>query len=277
MLRPATDFRGLSIQATDGALGNVEDLYFDDEHWTVRYVVVDTGTLLPGRPVLISPMAVTGIDWANRILSLSLTREQIEKAPDIDTDRPVSRQEQLRQEALYHTYYGWRGYWGGPGLWGASMIPTPVPAAPGGHPGATRPPGEVEAALEQDLEAADPHLRSFQEVLDEYIEATDGEIGHVEDFLVDDESWAIRYMVIDTRNWWPGKKTLVAPTWIEEIRWADSRVRLGLTQDAIKAAPAYDPTAPVTRDYETRLYESYGRPSYWTAGDLPVVRRRRRA
>ncbi len=265
MLRPVTEYRGLSIEAKDGALGSLDDLYFDDENWTIRYFVVDTGTLLPGRKVLVSPFAVTGADWANRLLDLSLTREQIEKAPDIETDQPVSRQEQIRQEAIYHNYYGWRYYWGGTGLWGAAMMP-----------GATRPGDEVQAAAEAQFESADPHLRTAQETLGYYVEAKDGDIGHVEDFLVEDETWAIRYMVVDTRNWWPGKKTLVAPTWIDEIRWADSRVRVDLTREAVKSAPEYDPTAPIMRDYETRLHERYGRSGYWTEGGatLPVRRRR---
>lgn len=275
MLRPATEYRGLSIAAKDGAVGHVDDLFFDDESWTIRYVVVDTGTLLRGREVLISPMAVTGIDWSKREIGLALTREQIENAPGIDTDRPVSRQEQLKQEAIYHNYFGWRYYWGGPGLWGDSAIPTPVPpAAPGGHPGATRPEDEVIEAAEQ-MQMGDPHLRSVDEVLGYHIEATDGDIGHVEDFLVDESSWAIRYMVVDTRNWWPGKKTLVAPEWIESIRWNDSRVRVDLSREAIRQAPEYDPNAPLSRDYETRLYAAYGRTVYWV--EEGRLRRRRRA
>ncbi len=274
MLRPATEYRGLSIQAKDGDLGSVDDLFFDDESWTIRYVVVDTGTILPGRHVLISPLAVTGVDRDSRTIALSLTRQQIEKAPGIDTDRPVSRQEQLRQEAIYHNYYGWRSYWGGPGLWGAAMIPTPIPpAAPGGHPGATRPEDEVIAAAER-METGDPHLRSVQEVLGYYIEATDGDIGHVEDFLLDDSSWAVRYMLVDTKNWWPGKKTLVAPDWIRSIRWTDSRVQVDLSREAVKRAPEYDPTAPVSRDYETRLYGAHGRVGYWTEEGGPQRRRR---
>jgi hypothetical protein len=113
-------------------------------------------------------------------------------------------------------------------------------------------------------ESGDPHLRSTQEVLGYYIHASDGDLGHVEDFIVDDDNWTIRYMVVDTRNWLPGKKVLVAPEWITEVSWGESKVYVDLTQDAIKDSPEYDPTETVNRLYEERLYDFYGRPKYWS-------------
>lgn len=110
---------------------------------------------------------------------------------------------------------------------------------------------------------ADPHLRSAREVIGYHIQAKNGDIGHVEDFIVDDEAWAIRYMVVDTQNWLPGKKVLVAPVWIESIHWAEAKVRVTLTRAKIKKSPEFDPAAPVNREYEDRLYDFYGRPKYW--------------
>jgi hypothetical protein len=107
------------------------------------------------------------------------------------------------------------------------------------------------------------HLRSTQEVTNYYIEANDGDIGHVHDFLVDDENWTIRYVVVDTRNWWPGKKVLVSPEWIRSVSWTDSRVYVDLLRDTIKNGPEYDPSAPLSREYENRLYNHYGRSQYW--------------
>jgi hypothetical protein len=273
MLRPATEFRGLTIRATDGEIGSVHDLLFDDERWVIRYVEVDTGTLLPGPHVLLSPLAVRDIDWDARRLVARLTRGQIEGAPDIDTDKPVSRQEQIRQERAYHDYYGWPYYWGGVGFWGALNTPAALLGPPAAYIPAAPPPAEADAGEAAEREG-DPHLRSTAEVMGYYIEARDGEIGHVEDFLVDDEAWAIRYMVVDTSNWWVGKKVLVAPDWITEIRWQDSHVHVDLTREAIKAGPVYDPTTPIDRAYEERLHRSYGREGYW-AGRIPMVRRRR--
>ena len=97
-----------------------------------------------------------------------------------------------------------------------------------------------------------------------HIQATDGEIGHVEDYLVDDQSWAIRYMVVDTTNWWAGKKVLVAPAWIGRVDWAQSKVHVILTRAQIQTSPEYDPARAVERAYETRLYSHYGQPRYWS-------------
>jgi len=81
--------------------------------------------------------------------------------------------------------------------------------------------------------------------------------------VIDDEAWAIRYMEVATRNWWPGKKVLVSPAWIERVSWADSRVFVGLSRDAIQNGPEYIEAEPITREYENRLYFHYGRPPYW--------------
>jgi hypothetical protein len=112
-------------------------------------------------------------------------------------------------------------------------------------------------------ELGDSRLRSARDVMGYYIEATDGDIGHVDDFLIDDSEWAIRYMIVDTRNWWPGKKVLISPEWISQVSWPDSRVYVDLTREGVKTAPEYDPSRPVEREYETRLYRHHDRPSYW--------------
>ena len=97
-----------------------------------------------------------------------------------------------------------------------------------------------------------------------HIAATDGDIGHVQDFLVDDATWAIHYLVVDTSNWWFGKKVLVSPEWIDRVDWADAKVYVGVTREQIRKSPEYDPSDPVERDYEPRLHDHYGRPSYWS-------------
>jgi sporulation protein YlmC with PRC-barrel domain len=247
MLRRVNDLKDLSIAASDGDIGGLEDIYFDDVSWTVRYLVVDTGTWLPGRKVLISPMSVRAANWGRESLPVSLTKAQVEQSPSIETDLPVNRQ----YEVEYSRYYGYPYYWTGPYRWGNTRYPEEVLAS-GGQP--VEPiPGAV----------GDPRLRSARDVMGYYIEASDGDIGHVEDFLIDDREWAIRFMIVDTRNWLPGKKVLVSPDWISRVSWRDSRVYVDLTKQGVESAPEYDPTGPLARDYESRLFGHYGRRSYW--------------
>lgn len=243
---------GFALAATDGAIGEVEGCYFDDVHWTVRYFVVDTGGWLSGRRVLITPMAVRSVDPGGERLLVDLTREQVERSPDIDTHRPVSRQHEL--SLLQH--YGFPTYWYGPYAWGPAMLPTPPMPAPEGVM------EEVMARAEQD-NLEDAHLHSTNDTRGYDIEARDGAIGHVEDFLLDDRSWTIRWLVVDTRNWLPGKHVLVAPEWVESVDWTERAVRVTLTREQIQSAPGYDHTCPLEREYEQRLFAHYGRPRYW--------------
>jgi hypothetical protein len=195
MLRSTKDLYGFTIGATDGDIGTVNECYFDDLSYTVRYVVVNTGVWLAERKVLLSPIAFRAMDWEHKRITAALTKDQVEKSPDIDTDKPVSRQ----HETDYYGYYGYSPYWEGSYLWG------PYP-----YPGFEPTPSAVDLERERrwNWEAKkrnDPHLRSSGAVTGYHIRATDGDIGHVVDFLVDDQSWAIRYMIADTSNWWLGK------------------------------------------------------------------------
>ena len=251
MLTNTTNLKSFAIRAEDGELGTVEDFYFDDETWAIRYLTVATGGWLSGRGVLISPISVVGADWQARRLDVALTKKQVENSPDIDTHRPVSR----HQEAEFFGYYGYPSYWGGPYMWGPNFYPAGAAYAP---IGATEP-----IADKTWKESADSHLRSTAAVMGYHIAAIDGDIGHVAGFLVDDETWAIRYLEVGTQNWWPGKKVLVSPAWIERVSWEDSNVYAALSRDAIKSAPEYFEPVRITREYEDRLHLHYGRPPYW--------------
>lgn len=259
MLRSTNDLRGYSLRATDGEIGSVDEFLFDDEQWAIRYLVANTGGWLTGRLVLISPIVLGQADWEARTLAVALTRKQIEQSPDIATDQPVSRQ----REAELAQYYDYFPYWGGAGLWGPGMVPYALggPVVPPVAPPAGTTATEREVASTP-TEHGDQHLRSTREVTGYRIHARDGEIGHVGDFIVDDETWAIRYMIVDTRNWWPGKHVLVAPQWIGAIDWDTSTVEVDLLRETIKQGPEYDP-AILNREYETALYRHYGRPAYW--------------
>jgi hypothetical protein len=225
--------------------------YFDDETWAIRYLTVDTGGWLGGRIVLISPISVIHTDWQAERLDVSLTQKQVENSPEINTQLPVSRQ----HEAAYFGYYGYPYYWGGPFLWGPEFYPSDTTVSECAF---------TEAAANAiDKESADSHLRSSDAVTGYSIAATDGEIGHVDGFVVDDKAWAIRYIEVATRNWWPGKKVLVSPSWIERVSWADSKVYVGLSREAIRRGPKYEESTVVSREYEERLYSHYGLPRYW--------------
>ena len=263
MLKSVVQLQDGTIRATDGEIGKVEQFYFDDETWAIRYLVVNTGGWLSGRLVLVSPIALRQAEWQSKRLDVALTKKQIEDSPPIDTHKPVSRQ----HEALYLGYYGYPYYWGGAYLWGFASDPAAL----------TVPKDAVTEAealqARARKESADSHLRSTHEVKGYHIEAADGEIGHVADFIVDDETWAIRYLEVDTRNWWPGKQVLVSPQWINRVSWPDSKVYVDLTRETIKNGPEWSESMPVTREYENRLFDYYDRSPYWTPVSEQMHRR----
>jgi sporulation protein YlmC with PRC-barrel domain len=239
MLQSVKDLRGYTIQATDGEIGKVYDFYFDDDSWTIRYLVVETGSWFSGRQVLISPVALGKPDVDTEIFPVNLTRDQVENSPDVDTEVPISRQ----REIDLHMYYGWPMYWAAGGPYLGPQVEE-----------------QSEIAVE---EAVEPHIRSCREVTGYHIKAIDGDIGHVHDFLIDDEKWEIRYMVVDTRNWWPGKAVLVSPQWIEDVSWEDAKVSVDLTRESIRNSPEYENLKKISREYEEKLYEYYQRRKYW--------------
>jgi uncharacterized protein YrrD len=252
MLINAKTLHKYDLASLDGKIGKVKEFYFDDKFWVIRYLVANNGNWLMGRLVLISPYALGGVNTDERHVAVALTKKQIQDSPSLDSDQPVSRQFQDK----FHGYYGWPVYWGGPYIWGAY----PYLARP------YLPPDrddwkEHQAALGE--KAWDPRLRSTYDVTGHDIQATDGEIGHVADFVIDVETWAIRYLVIDTRNWWPGKKVLISPQWIERVSWNESKVFVDLSRDAIKQAPEYTETSRLTRDHEIELHRHYSRLGYW--------------
>lgn len=258
MLRSTKELQGYTLGASDGAIGVVREFYFDDDAWIIRYLVAETGSWLMGRQVLIPPRMIETPDDEQRMLPVNLTRKQIENSPSIDTDKPVSRQ----FEEQYHQYYGWPSYWGVSGL----GLAQPNPSVPD-YIAPTAPALAAQDALEQlqhqEQQSADPHLRSSAEVEGYHLQANDEGIGHIDDFLIDDTTWAIRYLVIDTRNWWPGKKVLIAPLWIKDISWPERKVYLDLLRQAIEEAPVYDGYAEIDRDYEARLFKHYNQPGHW--------------
>lgn len=243
MLRSISEIIGYHMMAMDGEIGKAHDFLFDDQKWTVRHLVVDTGKWLPGRRVLIAPEGLGQADWEKQLLTVSLTKNKIENSPTVDTDKPVSRQ----QEIELQRYFAWTPYWG-PGMGGLYAQPAAV---------------AVPEKTGEEVRKGDSHLRSVRHVKGYRVSALDGKIGHIDDFIVDDETWILRYVVVDTGNWLPGTKVLVSPWWLKDINWAEHKVDTDLRRDDIKKGPQFDPASPVNREYEERLYDFYGRPKYW--------------
>ena len=228
MLQSIKQWYGAKLGASDGDIGRVKDFYFDDRNWAVRYVVADTGSWLSDRKVLISPHALAGLDQATRILPVSLTRKQIEDCPPIESHKPVSRQ----YEEEYYRYYGWPYYWQGDGLWGMSgfplleLPPNPIPS------------GSANIIRLQP-EPADAHLRSAQAVNGYHLQASDGIIGHVTDFMMDAQSWAIRQLVIKTGHRFNGTEVQIPTFKVDRISYPDSTVFANMTMEAVHQNPAH--------------------------------------
>jgi hypothetical protein len=240
MLWSIKSLSGYTILATDGEIGKIEEFLFEDELWLISYLVVNTGDWLRDRKVLISPVAIHQPDWSSHQFPVELTKDQVKNSPTLDVDRPIPRQQQIK----LHNYYKWPYYW---------TINYPISPLP-------EPEGKFNPTQEEEDET---HLRNTKEVIGYHLRATDGDIGHIEDVIVEDDLWGICYMVIDTRNWLPGRKVLIPPTWIKEIRWTEKRVSVDLSREKVKESPEYNPSDPVNREYEIRFYDYYGRPKYW--------------
>jgi uncharacterized protein YrrD len=263
MLCTVKDLERYTIHATDGDIGHVGDVYFDDQTWVARYLVVDTGGWLTGRNVLISPMSVTSMTSADRVLTVSVTRQQVQESPDIDTDKPISRQ----HERSLLGYYGYPYYWGSGGLWGDGSFPSLLlnasergTATPAHRANVARVLEEGEAGSDPD---ADSHLRSCNAVSGYRIEAADGHMGKIKGFLLEESTWAIRYLIVNTSEWWLDHEVLVAVQWIDTVRWMDNVVTVSLTRQAVKDSPAYDPERTLDRGQEAALFKHHEKGGYW--------------
>ena len=246
MLTKAKILSGYKLKSLDGEVGKIKEFYFDDLHWTIRYLVADTGSWLTGRKVLLSPYTLAAVNKEEEYIAFDLSKKQIENSPPLSSDQPVSKQ----FEESYYGYYDWPMYWNGQATWGAfSYI-------------------ERNRQKHKEVNANgkpwNPNLRSTSVVTGYNIEATDGEIGHVEDFVIDDETWKIRYLIVDTRNWLPGgKKVLISPLWIDRVSWDQSKVYVNLTRKTVEDSPEYSEATLVTRDYERKLCQHYKQQGYW--------------
>lgn len=267
MLFAVTGLHGCPVEAGDGHVGSVKDFLFDDRSWKVRWMVVDTGNWLPGRQVLIHPSAIAPLDLGlpvKRVLpmmsmgdalvvSVRLTRQQIEASPEAREDEPVTKQ----METDLYDHYGWDPSWGATNF-GATAIAAPLIEPLVFSQAAAKHAAEIESHRGE----GDPHLRSVASVNGYHVHATDGDLGHVENFLVDDVTWDIRYLVVATRNWWPGKHVQLAPYAVKGIDWPEHRINVNVTRDQVKSSPAWDPLAMEDQVGEQQLHRHFGWPGY---------------
>jgi PRC-barrel domain len=255
MLFAVSGLEGCPIAASDGRIGAVKDFLFDDRSWQIRWVTVDTGDWLPGRKVLIHPSAIAPLKIPPKPrlpmmspgdsleVNVNLTRQQIEASPEAREDDPVSRD----MTALLYDYYGWDPDWGGTNI-GESAIVAEA---------AERQAADIETGPE-----GESHLRSAAAVKGYHVHASDGELGHVENLLADDANWDIRYLVIATRSWWPGKIVQLAPYAVTDVDWLDRQVKLNVTRDQVRSAPAWDPLAMTDEVGEQQWRRHFGWPGY---------------
>lgn len=239
--------KGFELGAHDGGIGRCSDFLFDDDAWVIRYLVADTRKWLPGQKVLISPISIGTVDPISQTLNIGLSKDQIKNSPPLDSDAPVSRQ----YEMFFNNYYDWSDYWHGSGIWGREIYPRTLKNRD----------ELLKIEEETDKQA---NLRSTEEVAGYRIHARDDDIGHIEDFLVEEDTWLIRYLVIDTSNWIPGsKRVIVDPNWVDKIDWADHSISLRMTKEQVESSPEYDPLTQISREYEKSIFDHYKFPYYW--------------
>jgi sporulation protein YlmC with PRC-barrel domain len=260
MFRSLKELFGYDIQAKDGKIGKVRDLYFDEAEWETRYLVIDTGPWILGKEVLLIPDALGQPNWAKESLPVDLTREQVKESPDVSNALPISKKQQI----ALHTHYHWRPYWTPV----TPISPTTVPNATSIAKNEMRHQNKEREVIER-LFQQESTLRSAKEVIGYTTNGEDGELGQIDDIILDIESWKLVYFVLDTSSWLiKGKKTLIAIPWIDWISYKDREVQLDLSQNIIEDSPPYDPETPINRTYEEVLYDYHGRPYVWAEKSL---------
>jgi hypothetical protein len=231
VLQSASALKDCAIEARDGRMGMVNDLLFDDHTWKLRWVVVETGDWLAGRKVRIHPSSIGSVDHERRILPVALTMEQAKGCARRGKRDPASQ----RMESHLFNYRGWDPYWA-LNCFGMGALASRL-SAPHFDSAESR-----EVVCHEVIPGSRDHdLRSMSAVISYRVHASDGEIGHVENFLVDDETWEIRYLVVDPGHWWPGTHVLVSPDAVREIDWTAHAIHLDVTRARVGKSPLWDP------------------------------------
>ena len=245
MLYEAKSFKNYALCGIDGTIGKVKELLFDDQKWNVRYLVVDTGNWLKGRKVLIAPNFLVDVSKENQCITVNLTKKQIEDSPPLSSDQPVDRQYD-------------KAYWSFFNLPESVLTKLPEDQA------------FMRKLDKKDLDdrhaeerSWDHQLRSTSASTGNNIEALDGEVGCIDDFIIDDQTWSIRYMVVNSADWWAGHKLLVAPPWISKLNWGDAKIFININRAPFESLEEFTSIDMLSREYEERLHRSCNRQGYW--------------
>lgn len=251
MLRSILSLRNFSIKATDGEIGKVKDFYFDDQTWKLRYLVVETGNWLLGRKVLISTAALHAPEWDSHTFPVDLTKDQVKHSPDIDTERPVT----MEQEADLNNHYLWPWDGAGVGFLTTGMVG-----------GVVAPDIPFEERISREMHKSDPkdvsarHLRSFRHLDDFRVRTADDDIGELHDFLLDDKDWNIPYMVIEAGNWYSGDKLLAPTKFVDRVEWASRAIAYLKPVSSMKNTPVFDYAQLDNEELMKRFENSYPNP-----------------
>jgi hypothetical protein len=266
MLWTVSSLNGDVVAASDGRIGAIVGFLFEDTNWHIRWAVVKTGAWLLGRKALI-PVAVLRHPGAEgHEFPVALTMQQVRESPGLDTDRPVSRQ----METCIFDHYGWRPCWGDGLVFGAYGFGDVIPASPFPEPTA-----EEREMLDAQRSRDDPHLRSTTAVTGYHVNASDGQIGHIDDFLIEDTDWTIRSLVVETKTRWAGHKVLISTELVKDFDWHDRRVDIDAERRLIEASPEYDPSVPLDGACQERIGDrttAPGRPPNPGLGGAPELR-----
>lgn len=269
MLKNLKDIKGFKILATDTGneiIGTVKDVYFDDEKFALRYLVIDTRVWLFEDLVLVSPYSVNGVDWDSGIIWVNLTKEEIEHSPKAKYSKPVTR----TFETTFNNYFKLPHYWSNglgmdiEGIWAGAYFPNkPVEPPQSFHP---------DIKFEDEQLPDEQHLHSMREISSFHLRAVDDEkFGAIEDFIIETETWALRYIVIDTNKYLPGgKRILLSPEWIERFDWENKKLVTDYLRDTIENCPEYDPAVVIDREMEEEIHSHFGQNGYWNLKTMPA-------
>jgi hypothetical protein len=197
MIIASKHLQGVCVVGSEGAAGCVLDVLFDDRSWHVKYLVVRLGGRLSAWHVLLKPDLVTHAAWTERELHVPLSGREFRQLPGVQSDPPVA----YRQELQAARFSAWEA-------------------------------GRIEDVVLD----GDPHLRNMRAVTGHRVEASDGPVGRIAEFIIDDEYWTVRYVVVNTGRLLPSLRVLIAPTWVETISWEDRVVRLSATREELESS-----------------------------------------
>ncbi|GGD02692.1 hypothetical protein GCM10007216_36830 [Thalassobacillus devorans] len=260
MLYFASTLKNYNIQANDGELGKVKDLYFDDKKWTVRYLVADTRKWLPGKKVVVSPSGVKAVDTGEEVVHVENNKEDIRHNATLEEKQDFSYEKEME---LSDTF-GWKQYWAGEFLWGGYLTPMDPVEEPAR---AAEPQTTQEPPINDNVHDRKDKLRSSESIKGEFkhgvVHGENGKIGYIKDLMIDEGTWRIRYLLVDTSEWSTNERVLLSPDWLQSVDWLTNDFYIDLKLETIEDGPNYEKDQTVTKEFEEMIYRKYRKEPYW--------------